>query len=50
MVDGTEMKNENESKKKKDQQLFILIDVIVRDIKIKLQPQILKLYVLRTTE
>ena len=49
MVDGTGMKNENESKTKKDQQLFILIDVIVGDIKIKLQQQILKLYVLRTT-
>ena len=47
MVDGTGVKNENESnKKKKDQQLFLLIDVIVGDIKIKLQAQILKLYVL----
>ena len=34
MVDGTGMKNENENnKKKKDQQLFIPIDVIVSDIK-----------------
>ena len=37
-------------KGKKDQQLLILIDVIVGDIKIKLQPHILKLHVLRTTE
>ena len=50
MVDGTGVKNENESnKKKKDQQLFLLIDVIVGDIKIKQQAQILKLYVLQTT-
>ena len=50
MVDGTGVKNENESnKKKKDQQLFLLIDVIVADIKIKQQAQILKLYVLQTT-
>ena len=35
--------------KKKDQPLFLLIDVIVGDIKIKLQAQILKLYVLQTT-
>ena len=51
MVDGTGVKNENESnKKKKDQQPFLLIDVIVGDIKIKLQAQILKLYLLRMTE
>ena len=50
MVDGTGVKNKNESKKKKeDQPLFLLIDVIVADIKIKLQAQILKLYVLQTT-
>ena len=50
MVDGTGVKNENESnKKEKDQQLFLLIDVIVGDIKIKQQAQILKLYVLQTT-
>ena len=36
-------------KQKKDQPLFLLIDVIVGDIKIKLQAQILKLYVLQTT-
>ena len=47
MVDGTGVKNKNESKKKKeDQPLFLLVDVIVGDIKIKLQAQILKLYVL----
>ena len=50
MVDGPGVKNENESKKKKDQQLFLLIDVIVWNIKIKLQAQILKLYVLLKTE
>ena len=54
MVDGTGVKNENESKKKKerkkDQPLFLLIDVIVWDIKIKLQAQILKLYVPQKTE
>ena len=52
MVDGTGVKNENESRKKKrkkDQPLFLLIDVIVGDIKIKQQAQILKLYVLQTT-
>ena len=35
--------------KKEDQQLFLLIDVTVEGIKIKLQAQILKLYVLQTT-
>ena len=34
MVDGTGVKNENESKKKKHQTLFLLIDVVVWDIKI----------------
>ena len=37
-------------KKKKDQPLFLLIDVILGDIKIKLQAQILKLYVPQKTE
>ena len=52
MVDGTGVKNENESKKKKkrDQPLFLLMDVIVGDIKIKLQAQILKLCVPQKTE
>ena len=50
MVDGTGVKNKNESKKKKeDQPLFLLIDVIDGDIKIKLHAQVLKLYVLQTT-
>ena len=35
-------------KKKEDQPLFLLIDFIVGDIKIKLQAQVLKLYVLQT--
>ena len=35
--------------KKEDQQLFLLIDVTAEGIKIKLQAQILKLYVLQTT-
>ena len=35
-------------KKKEDQPLFLLIDFIVGDIKIKLQAQTLKLYVLQT--
>ena len=35
-------------KKKEDQPLFLLIDFIVGDIKIELQAQILKLYVLQT--
>ena len=52
MVDGTGVKKEMKVKKKpkKDQQMFLLlIDIIVDDIKIKLQAQILKLYVLQTT-
>ena len=53
MVDGTGVKKEMKVKKKKpkkDQQMFLLlIDIIVGDIKIKLQAQILKLYVLQTT-
>ena len=51
MVDGTGVKNKKMKvkKKKEDQLLFLLIDVIVGDIKIKLQAQILKLYVLQTT-
>ena len=36
-------------KKKEDQQLFLRIDVTAEGIKIKLQAQILKLYVLQTT-
>ena len=51
MVDGTGVKNKKMKvkKKKEDQLLFLLTDVIVGDIKIKLQAQILKLYVLQTT-
>ena len=36
-------------KKKEGQQLFLRIDVTAEGIKIKLQAQILKLYVLQTT-
>ena len=36
-------------KKKEDQQLFLRIDVTAEGIKIKLQAQILKLYVIQTT-
>ena len=50
MVDGTGMKIKMKVTKKKDQQMFLLIDVIVWYIKIKLQAQILKLYALQKTD